>query len=408
MATTSQTGGSPNKASRSTAATRLTNIEIPAMPTGVPSLGSPGSYPTLSPTSPLYRNDLSPGPGTPGSVPGSPSLAGPAVYQGDFSTDQKYVAIKDENTMSAFEYAMYKNQALNFNMMSRMTAAIETMASTSKYTAASGPKVGNYTEEEAQIADEIMTTYKRLIGDVIQKYGEDLKPTKLTATAGEPMYKYDGATEGDVEGTPGVKGMQKLFDGLSKTAVNIFYQNVVKAAIPNGPKKKPAKTPAKKTAAAATDSAAAAAPSPAGTDPNAESTVDDGDSSIIAIVMTEPMRSILIDQFNIFLKDTLAGEAPSGAKAKGGKQARDFTKAVVDMSASLADESEAGDKTVELGTELKNLGVDGKLSLWKDLMAATNTAPKPGRKGNKRTGGGDDGDDDEGGSPTKKHRGTGR
>ncbi|SMY20836.1 unnamed protein product [Zymoseptoria tritici ST99CH_1A5] len=201
--------------------------------------------------------------------------------------------------------------------------------------------------------------------------------------------------------------MQKLFDGLSKTAVNIFYQNVVKAAIPNGPKKKPAKTPAKKTAAAATDSAAAA-PSPAGTDPNAESTVEDGDSSIIAIVMTEPMRSILIDQFNVFLKDTLAGEAPSGAKAKGGKQARDFTKAVVDESASLANEAEAGDKTVELGTELKKLGVDGKLSLWKDLMAATNTAPKPGRKGNKRTGGGDDGDDDEGGSPTKKHRGTGR
>lgn len=179
--------------------------------------------------------------------------------------------------------------------------------------------------------------------------------------------------------------MQKLFDGLSKTAVNIFYQNVVKAAIPNGPKKKTTKTPAKKTAAAATDSAAAA-PSPAGTDPNAESTVEDGDSSIIAIVMTEPMRSILIDQFNVFLKDTLAGEAPSGAKAKGGKQARDFTKAVVDESASLANEAEAGDKTVELGTELKKLGVDGKLSLWKDLMAATNTAPKPGRKGNSESG----------------------
>ncbi|SMR45683.1 unnamed protein product [Zymoseptoria tritici ST99CH_1E4] len=230
----------------------------------------------------------------------------------------------------------------------------------------------------------------------------DAFKTRLIAAAPD-----DGATEGDVEGTPGVKGMQKLFDGLSKTAVNIFYQNVVKAAIPNGPKKKTTKTPAKKTAAAATDSAAAA-PSPAGTDPNAESTVEDGDSSIIAIVMTEPMRSILIDQFNVFLKDTLAGEAPSGAKAKGGKQARDFTKVVVDESASLANEAEAGDKTVELGTELKKLGVDGKLSLWKDLMAATNTAPKPGRKGNKRTGGGDDGDDDEGGSPTKKHRGTGR
>lgn len=41
------------------------------------------------------------------------------MYQGDFSTDQKYVAIKDENTMSAFEYAMYKNQVSFLNLVSR-------------------------------------------------------------------------------------------------------------------------------------------------------------------------------------------------------------------------------------------------------------------------------------------------
>ncbi|SMR52563.1 unnamed protein product [Zymoseptoria tritici ST99CH_1A5] len=317
--------------------------------------------------SPVTRDDASSIGGSPGfqSPAFSPGIGsgGPALFQGDFTTSDQYVGIKDENSLSSFQYASYKNQGFFFSMLARQTAAMEKMAasgasSKGKTTTDEG-KLGTQTEEEENLASDMTEKYKDLIRDAIMAYGDELKKTneKVTAIAGLNLIsqakvfkeRLIAAAPVDVavneEDAPSVKGVKESFDGMSDAAVNFFYQSVVKQFVP---KAKPHSN--KKSASKSTEDTA------------------------VKTLSAEPFLSVMKDQFNVF-KAGLGSVKPATQGKKVQEQMESFIKQVV--AAGKAVDVTADEPLFKAGPELKGLSQSGKIVYFKVLKDGTAASTTP-------------------------------
>ncbi|KAK5174471.1 uncharacterized protein LTR77_001551 [Saxophila tyrrhenica] len=286
----------------------------------------------------------------------------PALHIGDTIHSENFLSVSDPNILSSSEYVNHHNQGLLFQYLSRQTAVIEMLATSKRGAADTGSKLGQFTSDEVTTSQKIMSENKDLIKSVLTRYGNDLKPTKLTSKAGEKLSKQavefkarliTAAAEGDDEDT--ADRVEQLMNKLSETGVRVFFSNMVNLFLPG----------------ATTRTAGGAAAVGSGT----TDTYNAEDQAIVDFLMSMPTKSVLVDQFNAFTGNFAADEKPTTTKTKGRPQAKKLIGAIRANGDDENDDDD-DDENVSLkhiADQMAKMTLDGLFALWVSLVKGQTT-----------------------------------